>query len=78
MQYPHERVKYVKEPCRVEESLKDSSLFGLTCSLEIYCLVSWLKYQIELFETDEAKEDRLDNFRKEVDCHSRQVVTCSL
>lgn len=59
-------MKYAEEQCGIEESLKDSSLFNLTHSLNICRLVSWLEHQLHLFETDEAKEGCLNNFESEV------------
>ena len=66
LEHLRNKIKYAEEQCGIEESLKGSSLFNLTHSLKICRLVSWLKYQLQLFETDEAKERRLENFENEV------------
>lgn len=66
LEHLHNKIKYAEEQCGIEKSLQDSFLFNLTVSLKICHLVSWLKYQLQLFETDEAKEGRLENFEDEV------------
>lgn len=60
--YLRERIKYAEEQCGVKESLKSSSLFSLTHSLKICRLMSWLEFQLRLFETDKAREGHLVNF----------------
>ena len=64
--YLYGRIKYAEEQCGVESRPTMFSPFNLTQSLKICRLVSWLKHQIQLFDTDNAKEDRLDNFEYEV------------
>lgn len=66
LEHLHNKIKYAEKQCGIEESLKGSSFSNLTHSLKICRLVSWLKYQLQLFETDEAKEGRLGNFENEV------------
>lgn len=59
----HERIEYAKGLCLVLRT----SLFDLSRSLRISRLVFRLLYQSQLFETDEFKEERLDNMAREVE-----------